>query len=67
MNNIADILSESNFFVTPKENEAEHLVNYVVSNSIRKTLKVYEIREAIQNDQIPTEVCDGGFTKAIFI
>ena len=46
------------FFDTPKVNEAEHFVNYVVLNSIPKTLKFHEIREAIQNDQILAKVCD---------
>ena len=58
MKNIADILSESHFFNTPKKHEAEHSVNYIVSNSIPKTLKFYEIQEATQSDQILTEVCD---------
>ena len=34
MNNIADILLRKPFFDTPKVNEAEHFVNYVVLNSI---------------------------------
>ena len=46
LNNIADILSRKPFFDTPKVNEAEHFVNYVVSNSIPKTLTFHEIREA---------------------
>ena len=50
MNNIPDILSRESFFGTPKVNEAEHFVNYVVSNSIRKTLKFHEIQETTQTD-----------------
>ena len=46
MNNIADILSRMPFFGTPKVNEAEDFVNNVVSNSIPKTFKFHEIREA---------------------
>ena len=45
LTNIADILSRKPFFDTPKVNETEHFVNYVVSNSIPKTLTFYEIRE----------------------
>ena len=41
MNNIADILSRKPFFDTPKVNEAEHFVNYVVLNSAPKTLKFH--------------------------
>ena len=42
--NIADILSRKPFFDTSKVNEAEHLLNYVVSNSISKTfMKFHEI------------------------
>ena len=40
MNNIADILSRKPFFDTPKVHKAEHFLNYVVSNSIPKTLKL---------------------------
>ena len=58
LTNIADILSRKPFFDTPKVNEAEHFVNYVVSNSIPKTLTFHEIREATQNDQILAKVCD---------
>ena len=58
LTNIADILSRKPFFDTPKVNEAEHFVNYVVSNSISKTLTFHEIREATQNDQILAKVCD---------
>ena len=57
LNNIANILSRKPFFDTPKVNEAEHFVNYVVSNSISKTLTFHEIREATQNDQILAKVC----------
>ena len=57
MNNIADILSR--IFDTTKVNETENFVNYVVSNSIPKTQKFHEIREAAQNDQmILTKVGD---------
>ena len=38
LNNLADILSRKPFFDRSKVNEAEHFVNYVVSNSIPKTL-----------------------------
>ena len=38
INNTADILSRAPFFDTPKVNEAEHFVNYIVSNSKPKTL-----------------------------
>ena len=58
MNNIADILSRKPFFQTPKVNEAEHFVNYVVSTSISKTLKFHEIPDATRNDQILTKLCD---------
>ena len=58
MNNIADVLSRILFFGTPKVNEAEHFVNNVVSNSIPKTLKFHEIREASQNDEILIKVSD---------
>ena len=58
LNNAADILSRKPFFDTPKVNEAEYFVNYVVSNLIPKTLTCHEIREAIQNDQILAKVCD---------
>ena len=40
MNNIADILSRKPFFDTPKVNEAEYFVNYVVSSTIPKNLKI---------------------------
>ena len=40
MNNIADILSGKPIFDIPKVNEAEHFVNYVVSNLY---LKLHEI------------------------
>ena len=56
--NIVDILLTKPLFDTPKVNEAEYFLNYVVSNSIRKTLKFLEIPEATQNDQILTKVCD---------
>ena len=46
LNNIADVLSRKPFFDTTKINEAEHFVNYTVSNSIPKTLTFHEIREA---------------------
>ena len=58
MNNIADILSRKPLFDTPKVNEGVHFVNYVVSNSIPKTLKFHEVRETTQNDEILTMVCD---------
>ena len=58
MNNIADILLRKSSFGTPKVNEAEHFINYVVLNSIPKSLKFHEIREAVQNDQILTRICD---------
>ena len=73
MNNIADILSRKLFFGTPKVNEAEHFVNNVVSNSVPKTLKFHEIREATQNDEILLKVCDTinnnrwSFIKTIFM
>ena len=57
LNNIANILPRKPFFDTPKVNEAEHFVNYVVSNSISKTLTFHEIREATQNGQILAKVC----------
>ena len=56
--NIADILLRKPLFDTLKVNEAEYFLNYVVSNSIRKTLNFLEIQEATQNDQILTKVCD---------
>ena len=40
MNNIADIISGKPIFDIPKVNEAEHFVNYVVSNLY---LKLHEI------------------------
>ena len=40
---MADILSRKPFFGTSKVKEVEHFVNYVVSNSITKTLKFHEI------------------------
>ena len=46
LNNNADVLSKKAFFDTTKINEAEHFVNYAVSNSIPKTLTFHEIREA---------------------
>ena len=58
MNNIADILSRKPFFDTSKVNGAKHFVNYVISNSIPKTLKFHEIRETTQSDQIQTKVRD---------
>ena len=58
MNNIADILSRKPIFDTPKVSEAEHFVNYVVPNSIPKTLQFHEIRETTQNNQILTKVCN---------
>ena len=58
LNNIADILSGKPFFDTPTVNEAEHFVNYVVSNSMPKTLTFHEIREATQNNHILGKVCD---------
>ena len=58
MNNIADILLRKSSFDTPKVNEAGHFINYIVLNSIPKSLKFHEIREAIQNDQILTRICD---------
>ena len=58
MNNIADILSRKQFFDTLKVSEVEHFVNYVVSNSIPKTLQFHETRETTQNNQILTKVCN---------
>ena len=58
INNAADILTKIPLFKAPGVTEAEHFVNYVLSNSIPKTLKLHEIREATQNDQIYTKVCD---------
>ena len=43
LNNIADILSRKTFFDTPKSNEDEHFVNYVVSNLTPKKLAFHEI------------------------
>ena len=56
LNNIGDILSRKPFFDTAKVNEAEYFVNYVAS--IPKTLTFHEIRQATQNDQILSKVCD---------
>ena len=72
INNITDILWRKPFFDTPIVNQVEPSVNYVVSNSISKTSKFFEISEATQNNQILTKVCDtiiinGGFIKTIFI
>ena len=52
---------EKAIFDTPKANEAKHSVNYVVWNSIHKTLKFHKIREATQNGQILTKICDAIF------
>ena len=49
MKNIADILSRKPSFDTPKVNEAEHFVNYVVSNSLPTTLKL--VCDVINNNR----------------
>ena len=42
--NIADILSRKPYFDPPKRNEAEHFINYVVTNAIPKTVTFTEIQ-----------------------
>ena len=54
MNNIADVLLRKQFFNTPRVTKAEHFVNFVVSNSVPKTLKFHKSREATQIDVILT-------------